>query len=114
MVSDANYYRELLSLTRELRAAFGELHAFSWTPGQTRNHTVKAVGAGEDQGETLYGDDARAALAQKPAPTSRLTTPTSQTTNRPPGDLFGVRADTGRRQNERCPVWFPLLQSPLL
>ena len=42
--------------------AFAEWESFAWTRGTTRRKTVKAVGTGEDEGKTLYGKKAEAAL----------------------------------------------------
>jgi hypothetical protein len=84
-VSDTHYFAELRSLAGDWFAAFGELHAFGWQAAQTRNHTTKAVGTGEQQGEVLYGRDARDALA----PAAPASTPTPS----PAPGLTSPRAD---------------------
>ena len=40
----------------------GEKVQYSWTPGTTKGGKTKAIGSGEHEGRTLYGDAAEAAL----------------------------------------------------
>jgi hypothetical protein len=45
-------------------AEWDEPVRLGWQAGQTRDGKIKAVGTGEKEGKSLYGDDARRALAQ--------------------------------------------------
>jgi hypothetical protein len=60
--------QQLAQLTGDVVAAEAEiLHAFGWSPAQSRTGSVKAVGTGPHKGQTLYGTRAQAALAAKGA-----------------------------------------------
>ena len=76
------YVEGLADDSGERVQAFAERHGagaawerFGWQAGRTRTQSVKAIGTGPDAGKTLYGANARAALARSAGASKRQDAP---------------------------------------